>query len=205
MPVILGRANLTSGEMFLAGNRYVLQNGTIDFLNPVRTEAVVNIRAQTVIDQYNIALNIQGPTERLHTDYSSDPALPPVDIINLIAFGKTTESAAANPSPGGSMGAQSLLAQGVSSQVSSRVAKAVGLSHLSIDPALGGNGQDPGARIAIQQRVTSNLYVTFASDVTSTQRQAVEMQYQLNPKWSLSGVRDQNGGFGGDVHYKKDF
>jgi len=204
-PVILGRATLTSGEMFLAGNRYVLQNGTIDFLNPVRTEPVVNIRAQTVIDQYNIAMNIEGPVERLHTDYTSDPALPPVDIINLIAFGKTTESAGANPSPGGSMGAESLLAQGISSQVSSRVAKVAGISHLSIDPALGGNGENPGARIAIQQRVTGNLYVTFATDVTSTQRQAIEMQYQFNPKWSMSGVRDQNGGFGVDLHYKKDY
>ena len=103
------------------------------------------------------------------------------------------------------MGAQSLLAQGISNQVSSRVAKVVGLSHLSIDPALGGNGLNPGARIAIQQRVTSNLYMTFATDVTSTERQAIELQYQFNRKWSMSGVRDQNGGFGADVHYKKDY
>lgn len=205
MPVVLGRATLNSGEMFLAGNRYVLQNGTIDFLNPVRTEPVVNIRAQTKIDQYNIALNVQGPIERLHTEYTSDPTLPPVDIINLIATGKTTEAAAANPSPGVTSGAESLLAQQVSNQVTSRVAKVAGISHLSVDPALGGNGENPGARIAIQQRVTGNLYITFATDVTSTQREAIEAQYQFNRKWSMSGVRNQNGGFGVDVHYKKDF
>jgi translocation and assembly module TamB len=205
LPVILGRATLNSGEMFLAGNRYVLQNGTIDFLNPVRTEPVVNIRAQTKIDQYNIALTVQGPIERLHTEYTSDPTLPPVDIINLIATGKTTEAAAANPSPGITSGAESLLAQQVSNQVTSRVAKVAGISHLSIDPALGGNGENPGARIAIQQRVTGNLFVTFATDVTSTQRQAIEMQYQFNRRWAMSGVRDQNGGFGVDLHYKKDY
>ena len=205
MPVILGRATLNSGEMFLAGNRYTLQNGTIDFLNPVRTQPVVNIRAQTKIDQYNIALNVEGPIERLHTEYTSDPTLPPVDIINLIATGKTTEAAAANPSPGITSGAESLLAQQVSNQVTSRVAKVAGISHLSIDPALGGSGENPGARIAIQQRVTGNLYVTFATDVTSTQRQAIEMQYQFNRTWSMNGVRDQNGGFGVDLHYKKDY
>jgi translocation and assembly module TamB len=205
MPVVLGRATLNSGEMFLAGNRYTLQNGTIDFLNPVRTEPVVNIRAQTKIDQYNIALNVEGPIERLHTEYTSDPTLPPVDIINLIATGKTTEAAAANPSPGITSGAESLLAQQVSNQVTSRVAKVAGISHLSIDPALGGSGENPGARIAIQQRVTGNLYVTFATDVTSTQRQAIETQYQFNRTWSMNGVRDQNGGFGVDLHYKKDY
>ncbi|HSM85587.1 MAG TPA: translocation/assembly module TamB domain-containing protein, partial [Candidatus Limnocylindrales bacterium] len=201
----LGRTTLTRGEVFLAGNRYVLQSGTLDFLNPVRTAPVVNIHARTTIDQYNITLNIDGPIERLHTEYTSDPALPPVDIINLIAFGKTTEAAGANPAPTGAMGAQSLIAQGISSQVSGRIAKFAGISHLSIDPALGGNGQDPGARIAVQQRVTSNLFVTFATDVTSTQRQAIEVEYQLNRRWSVSGVRDQNGGFGVDGHFHKDF
>jgi hypothetical protein len=31
------------------------------------------------------------------------------------------------------------------------------------------------------------------------------MQYQFNRTWSMNGVRDQNGGFGVDLHYKKDY
>ncbi len=207
-PVILGRANLTGGEFFLAGNRYEVQHGTIDFLNPVRTEPVLNIQVKTRIDEYNITLALNGPVERLQTTYTSDPALPPVDIINLIATGKTVESAAANPSPSptSAMGAQSLLASGISSQVSGKIAKLAGVSQLQIDPGLGtDNGQNPGARIAIQQRVTSNLLVTFATDITSTQRQAIQIEYKFNPKWSISGTRDQNGGFGVDGRYRKDF
>jgi translocation and assembly module TamB len=207
-PVILGRSNLTSGEFFLAGNRYEVQHGTIDFLNPVRTEPVLNLQVKTVINEYNITLGLNGPIDRLQTTYTSDPALPPVDIINLIASGKTVESAAANPSPSptSAMGAQSLLASGISSQVSGKIAKLAGVSQLQIDPGLGtDNGQNPGARIAIQQRVTSNLLVTFATDVTSTQREAIQVEYKFNPKWSVSGTRNQNGGFGMDGRYRKDF
>ncbi|HVG90127.1 MAG TPA: translocation/assembly module TamB domain-containing protein, partial [Alphaproteobacteria bacterium] len=207
-PVILGRTNLAGGEFFLAGNRYEVQHGTIDFLNPVRTEPVVNIRVKTRIDEYDINLALNGPVERLQTTYTSDPALPPVDIINLIATGKTVESKAANPSPSptSAMGAQSLLASGISSQVSGKIAKLAGVSQLQIDPGLGSdNGPNTGARIAIQQRVTSNLLVTFATDVTSTQRQAIQIEYKFNPKWSVSGTRDQNGGFGVDGRYRKDF
>lgn len=207
-PVILGRSNLTGGEFFLAGNRYQVDHGTIDFLNPVRTEPVLNIQVKTRIDEYNITLALNGPLERLQTTYTSDPALPPVDIINLIATGKTVESAAANPSPSptSALGAQSLLASGISSQVSGRIAKFAGVSQLQIDPGLGtGTGQNPGARVAIQQRVTSNLLVTFATDITSTQRQAIQIEYKFNPKWSVSGTRDQNGGFGVDGKYRKDF
>ncbi len=207
-PVILGRTNLTGGEFFLSGNRYQVDHGTIDFLNPVRTEPVLNIQVKTRIDEYNITLALNGPMERLQTTYTSDPALPPVDIINLIATGKTVESAAANPSPSptSALGAQSLLASGISSQVSGKIAKLAGVSQLQIDPGLGtDNGQNPGARIAIQQRVTSNLLVTFATDITSTQRQAIQIEYKFNPKWSVSGTRDQNGGFGVDGRYRKDF
>jgi translocation and assembly module TamB len=207
-PVILGRSTLTGGEFFLAGNRYQVDHGTIDFLNPVRTEPVLNIQVKATIDQYNITLGLNGPVERLQTTYTSDPALPPVDIINLIARGKTVESAAANPSPSptSALGAQSLLASGISSQVSGKIAKLAGVSQLQIDPGLGtGNGQNSGARVAIQQRVTSNLLVTFATDITSTQRQAVQMEYKFNPKWSVTGTRDQNGGFGVDGRYRKDF
>jgi translocation and assembly module TamB len=203
-PVILGRTNLTGGEMFFAGNRYVIQHGVVDFLNPVHTQPVVNLQVTTLVDQYNISLNFQGPVEHLITTYTSDPALPPVDIINLLAFGKTTEAAAANPSTPGNMGAQTVLAQGLG-QVSNRIEKFAGISHLAIDPALGGDNHNQGPRIAIQQRVTSNLLVTFATDVTSTQRQVIQMEYKLNKKWSVSGVRDQNGGLGIDTKFHKDF
>src|SRR5258708_12575887 len=134
-PVILGRSNLAGGELFFAGNRYVIQNGAIDFLNPVRTEPVVNLQVSTTVDQYNINLNFQGPVDHLQTTYTSDPPLPPVDIISLLAFGKTTEASAANPSTPGNMGAQAVLAQSVG-KVTSRLQKLAGLSHLSIHPPL---------------------------------------------------------------------
>jgi translocation and assembly module TamB len=205
-PVILGRTNLTGGEFFLANNRYEIQQGTIDFVNPVHTEPVLNVQVKTTINDYNITLGLSGPVDRLQTTYTSDPALPPVDIINLIALGKTTEAASATPSPTTSLGAQSVLASGISSQVSGKIAKLAGVSQLQIDPGIGSdNGQNAGARIAIQQRVTSNLLVTFATDVTSTQRQAIQVEYKLNPKWSVSGTRDQNGGFGLNGRYRKDF
>jgi translocation and assembly module TamB len=203
-PVILGRAHLNGGDLFLGGNRYVLQSGAIDFVNPLRTEPIVNAQIKTKINQYDISMTIQGPVESLKTSYTSEPPLPPVDIINLLAFGHTTEGGGSPVAPG-NLGAQSALVQGLGSAVSSRVQKFAGLSYFSIDPALGGANQNAGARVVIQERVTSNLVVTYSTDVTSTQRQAIQLEYRLNNRWSVSGVRDQNGGFGGTVNYHKSF
>ena len=202
-PVILGRINLSDGELIFSGNRYLVQSGTIDFRNPSRTEPVVDIAANTTIQQYEIQMHFWGPADQLHTNYSSDPALPPADVINLIAFGKTSEAAAANPTPPGTLGAQSLLASQVSSQVSSRIEKLAGLSQLSIDPVLGGGEQGPGARVAVQQRVTSKVFVTFATDVTSTQQQAIKLEYQMSRRASVTLVRNQNGGLSFETSFRK--
>jgi translocation and assembly module TamB len=216
-PVVLGRINLSGGDLIFQGNRYVLQGGTIDFVNPSRTTPNVNVSVATTIDQYNITMRFEGPVDRLRTSYTSDPALPPAQIINLVAFGKPTDPAlgSANPSAPGSLGAQSSLASSATNsvasgaaglaagQVTNRVEKIAGISHLSVDPTLGGNQQNPGANVTIQQRVTGKLFVTFSTDVTSTQRQVIQLQYQATPRVSISGTRDQNGGFGFDTRIKK--
>jgi translocation and assembly module TamB len=186
--------------LIFRGNRYFLQPSTIDFINPVRTEPIVNAVIDTTVQEYDIHLRFRGPVDHLQTTYSSDPALPHADIINLLVFGKTVESAEANP---GNLGAQSLIASSVSSQITGRVAKVAGISHLSVDPVLGDDTRDPGARITLQQRVTGNLFVTFSADVTGTQKEVIQLEYQATPKVSLSGVRDKNGGFAVDMRFRK--
>lgn len=206
-PVIIGRASLTGGDVIFLGNRYVVQGGTIAFVNSSETEPVVNLEVQTDIQQYKISLRFRGPIDRLQTSYSSDPALAQADIIHLIAFGNTEEAANAAPSQSTTQSAEALVASQVSGQVTGKLEKALGVSQISLDPQLGATtaNQQQGARLTVRQRVTSKLYVTFSSDVTTTQFSAVQLQYQLNNKWSVSGVRDQNGGFGLDGRYHKSF
>ncbi|MGA8233391.1 MAG: translocation/assembly module TamB domain-containing protein [Candidatus Acidiferrales bacterium] len=204
-PVLLGRATLSGGEIFFMGNRYEVQNGTIDFSNPARTEPNLNIYVTTTVQQYNVTLNFVGTPDKLRTNYSSTPPLAPADIINLVAFGQTSEQSASAGSTPATLGAESVLAEGVSSQVGSRLGKLAGISQLTIDPSLGGNSQDPGARVAIQQRVTGSLLVTFSTDVTTTQSEAIEVEYQPKKQVSFSVLRDQNGGYGVGVRIHKAF
>ena len=201
-PVVLGRVNLNSGDLIFRGDRFVIQSGTLDFANPARTNPVVDFTADTSIQQYDIHLHFQGQADNLKTTYTSDPALPPADIINLLAFGETTEASAANPAPG-NLGAENLLASAVTSQITDRVQRIAGISQLSVDPVLGGGQQGAGARITIQQRVTGNLFITVSTDVSGTQRNVIEIQYKLSPRVSLSAVRDQNGGIGVSTKFKK--
>ena len=203
-PVILGRIALNSGELFFQGKRFEIENGTIAFANPVRTEPVLNLYVKTVVEQYNITINFSGSLDRLKTNYTSDPSLAPVDIINLLAFGQTTAEKASNGSTPASLGAQNALAQGVAGQVASKVQNLTGISQLTIDPTAG-NNQNPGAQVAIQERVTGTLLLTFSTDVTSTQKQTVQLQYEPKKQVKISVLRDEYGGYGVDVRYHKVF
>jgi translocation and assembly module TamB len=204
-PVMLGRINLSGGDLLFNNERFVLQGGTIDFVNPTETQPVLNISVNTTVQQYKVAMRLEGPVDRMRTSYSSDPALPPADIIHLIAFGNTSEASAANPSPPGNLAAEEKIASAVSGQVSSRVAKFAGLSQLSIDPTLGGSGSQssPGATITVQQRVTSQIFVTFSTDITQTQNEVIQLEYKKSPRLSFSATRDQNGGVAFDTRIHK--
>jgi translocation and assembly module TamB len=198
-PVLLGRTDITGGEIFFGGNRYTVESGVVQFVNPVHTEPVVNIVVTTTVQQFDISMNFTGPIDRLRTTYTSDPPLAPVDIINLVATGHTTEAASTSQtSP------ESVIAGQLTGQFSSRVEKFAGVSSLTIDPQVGGAQGNTG-RLAVQQRVTKNLYFTFSTDLRSSTGQIVEVEYQVSKRYAVSTTRDENGGYTVEVKVHKRF
>ncbi len=196
---MIGRTELTSGDIFFMKRQYHLERGIITFANPNQTEPVVNMQITTTINQYNLSLTIRGPIEKLQTSYVSDPPLPPVDIINLIARGQTTQEGAPT-----SFGASTVLAQGLG-QVGNQASKLTGVAGLQIDPLIGGDNANPSARIGLQKQVTKNFIFTFSTDVTQPQNEVVQGEYQLNKRWSVSLVRNETGGFAVDGKFHTNF
>lgn len=205
-PVVLGRVALSQGEIFFMGKRYEIQSGTIEFPNPVRTEPVLNVYAKTTVSQYDITLNFVGTVDRLRTNYTSTPPLSEADIIHLIAFGTTAELAATTPSVPTSVAAESILAQGVSSQVAGRLEKLTGISQITLDPLVtDSSGANAGSQIGVQERVSGSLLLTFSTSVTNTQAQTVEVQYSAAKNVRVSVLRDYNGGYALDIRFRKTF
>ena len=86
-----------------------------------------------------------------------------------------------------------------------QVQKLAGISSLQIDPLIGGNNRNPSARLAIQQRVTKDFFFTFSTDVTSTQDQVVQGEYQISNRWSVSALRNENGNVAVDAKFHSAF
>ena len=209
-PILLGHIRLLSGEMMFRGNRYRLTRGDINFSNPFRLVPVLGIEATTTIRQYEITLNFSGPADKLILSYRSDPPLPASDIVGLLALGRTSEESelrTATPVQSPELGATTLLSEAISSQIGWRVERLFGISRFKVDPFLAGTGseQNASARITIEQQLTRDLTVTYITNVTSTQQQVIQVEYNVRRDVSLIFLRDQNGTFGIDVKFKKRF
>lgn len=210
-PILLGNLRLLSGEFQFRGNRYRLTRGDIIFSKPFRIDPELNIEAVTIIRQYEITLNFTGSASKLNLAYRSDPPLPSSDIIGLLALGRTGEESKlrAGPTPVQSpeMGATTLLSEAIASQIGGRVERLFGISRFKVDPFLAGigNEQNASARLTIEQQVTRDLTITYITNVTSTQQQVIQVEYNVRGDVSLVLLRDQNGTFSVSVKFKKRF
>ncbi len=212
-PILLGHIHILSGDLNFAGNRYRVARGDLNFANPFRLDPVLSVEASTTIQQYEITLNFNGPASKLSLAYRSDPPLPANDIVTLLALGKTSSEAevrSGGTTQGGGSGASALLSEAISSQLGGRLERLFGITRLRVDPGLGGVGsagssQSAAARVTVEEQITRNLTITYISNVTSTQQQVIQVEYNVNRNVSIIALRDQNGTFGLDIKFKKRF
>jgi translocation and assembly module TamB len=210
-PILLGHIHVISGELFFHDSKYQVTRGDLNFANPFRMDPTINVEATTNIQQYELTLNFSGQASKMSLSYRSDPPLPPTDIVTLLAMGQTSTEVASRTgglSQGGSSGASALLSEAISSQLGGRVERLFGITRFRVDPGLaglgaGGSGQNAAARVTVEQQVSSNLTVTYVSNVSSTQQQVIQVEYNVTRSISVVALRDQNGTFGVDVKFKK--
>jgi translocation and assembly module TamB len=215
-PILLGHIHVLSGDLYFHDNRYRVTRGDLNFANPFRMDPVINFEATTNIQQYEITLNFSGQASKMSLSYRSDPPLPGNDIVTLLALGQTSSEAAMHGGVTGqagssnSSGATALLSEAISSQLGGRVERLFGITRFRVDPGLASFGttnsnQNVGARVTVEQQVTRDLTVTYVSNVSSSQQQVIQVEYNLNRNISIVGLRDQNGTFGVDIKFKKRF
>ncbi|OFW22878.1 MAG: hypothetical protein A3H27_02340 [Acidobacteria bacterium RIFCSPLOWO2_02_FULL_59_13] len=194
-PSWLGRIGNLQGELFIAGRRYSVNRGEITFLNPFRVEPFLNLSLQARVQQYDITLEFTGPPDRLSVAYRSDPPLPVSDILSLLVAGSSRE-ATLGTSAGRAVpevGANALLSQALTAQIGSRLDRIFGTGRIRIDPQLAGFGRPANASVAFEQQLADNFTVLYITNVTSVQQQTVRAEWAVSPRFSVVGIRDQNG------------
>ncbi len=212
-PVLLGRVTITQGEITFFGTKYTINQGSINFLNPVKLEPILNLDVETKVRGIDVILTFAGPLNKLTVTHRADPPLEFSEVVALLATGRTPTSdptlaarqSAADSSSLGQLGASALVGQAIANPLSSRLQRFFGVSKLKIDPRLTGVENNPQARLTVEQQVTRNLTFTYITDLARSNQQIVRIEWWLNRQVSLVAVRDENGIFGVDALYKKSF
>jgi translocation and assembly module TamB len=210
-PALLGRVNITEGELLFFGNKYTINQGSISFFNPARIDPILNIDLETKARGVDVILTVSGPLNKLNVNYRSDPPLQFGDIVALLATGRAPTDPSlgwgvTGPSSGFSdLGASALLGAALANPTSDRLQRFFGVSRIKIDPQLTGITGSPEARLTVEQQVTPEILFTYISDVSSTSTQLFRVEWSLSRQWSAILVREENGYVGLDFAFKKRF
>jgi len=203
-PTILGRIQITDGSATFAGTKYELQRGDIYFSNPVRIDPTIDLDATARVETYDLTVGLHGTASNLKPTYRSEPPLSEADIFALLALGRTQEEAQLYQEQQVQQGTDpttsALLGGALNATVSNRVGKLFGGGSVKIDPAFVGTLGNSSARITVQQQLTRQLSVTYATNVNSTAQQLLQGQYDLTPNVAIVVARDETGVF--SVVYK---
>ncbi|HWP84987.1 MAG TPA: translocation/assembly module TamB domain-containing protein, partial [Terriglobia bacterium] len=194
-PAWLGRIGILGGEILFAGKRYNVNRGEISFVNPFRFEPILSLSVQARVQRYDIAMDFSGPPDRLTVTYRSDPPLPTSDILALLVAGRAREtSLETSPNqPLPEVSADALLSQALQSQIGSRLDRLFGSGRVRLDPQISGLGRSANASVALEQQLGEDISVLYITDVTSTQQQTIQAEWNISPKLSVVAIRDQNG------------
>jgi autotransporter translocation and assembly factor TamB len=223
-PLLFGRAEIESGEVTFEGKRYVVTRGTIDFNNPTRIEPFFDIEAETRVrvpgETYRVTVRLAGTFERLLPEFTSDPPLPPVEVLALlfsdVAPGQDVEfrQYSTDITPQQQLlreRATRALTGALSSEVGRVVEQTFGVDTFQLTPSLVDPNQqssrlDPAARLTIGKRISERLYLTYSRSLSSSTRdQIVLLEYDQTDRFSWILSRNEDRTYALEVRVRRSF
>jgi translocation and assembly module TamB len=211
-PLLFGRTEIDRGYLTFEGKRYTVTRGTIDFNNPTKIQPFLDLEAETRVrapgETYIITVRVNGTADHLDPQFTSDPPLPPVEVLSLlfgdIGPGRDVElqQYRTDITPQQELlreRAARALTGAVSSEVGRAVQQAFGVDTFQITPSLVDPTQqssrlDPAARLTIGKRLSDRAYLTYARSLSSsTADEIIVLEYDQTDRfsWILSRNEDR--------------
>jgi hypothetical protein len=213
-PSVVGRADIERGEVRFEGRRYLVTRGSLDFTNPERLMPFFDVEAETRVrvpgQTYRVRLRMAGTTERLQPEFTSDPPLPPLDILTMLfsditPSGDVELSAQQRPNEREQRLLEARATRALTGTLSAEVGKVVqdtfGIDSFQITPLLVDPYQqsarlnvNPSARITLGKRISDRIYLTYARSLTSSTRDEIillEFDQSDTLAWILSQNEDR--------------
>jgi len=189
------------GEISFNGNKYKLERGDVTFANPAKTQPIIDLEATTRVRDYDITVQFRGDASvanGLKVTWQSEPQLPEATSSPCwlwAAPGRVCLRGSAGSFGLGGDASNLLINQALNSTVNSRLQRLFGASRVKIDPQGLANETAVvrGPQVTVEQQVASNLTLTYSTNVSVSNQQIIQLEYNVTRTISIVALRDQNG------------
>ncbi len=205
-PIVSGRAQVNTGTVTFQKKTFEVKKGIIDFINPYKTEAQIDIESETTIRTWTIKLAIKGTPDNLDLKLSSVPTETDADILSLILFGRTAHELTA-----GEGGAQrttgQIMAGMIADTYGAELKKTTGVDILQVETNGSSDGQETaGVKVTVGKHLSDRMTVKYA--VSSKDGEIIQRaitEYKLLENILVSGFQDNQGIFGTELVFRIEF
>ena len=187
-PVVFGTVLSQDGRFVFRNRDWTLASATVRFADPRRLDPYLDVQAATRIGEYDVTMQITGPSSNVQVRFTSVPRLSQNDLLSLVAFGVT--GGELRESPG--------------AVVLGEVGKLLARNLPGAESAISGFRVSTGSAnsTAAEQRGfqgEERPSVGPAQNTPGGRKEKVRVEYQLLAPLYLSGEYDRDGGYGADV------
>src|SRR6185295_8589445 len=207
-PVVLGRAEaLEGGEVYVGltkggeaaavgerRDRYIIQRGTVDFNNSLRTEPTLDIEAIHDLsvkgENYVVTLRATGTPTDLRTELTSDPPLDERDISAMLITGRSYQELQQQSAIVGFARESAIdyLSGKLTSNVLENAGAALGLDTVTIEPANLASESDVTARLTVGKDITPAFGLVYSQNLAGSRDQAWIVNYSTFKNFVVRGI-----------------
>lgn len=215
------------------GTEFIVSEGLVNYDSTNTLNSLfVNLTAIAKISVYDIKMEVIGSDDDLKVNMESNPTLSKEDIFSLLALGVTSDFAKnledKDRTSLTTIGLGTLIVDQL--KINEGLDSTLGLK-LSVLPEIGDNDSTPiqnskneaisknktATKLRIQKKISNKVGLTFANTFGSSegQKQEMNIDYNINKKWSIQGVFESDSGseagdnesnsVGADIKYRWDF
>ncbi|HEX5749835.1 MAG TPA: translocation/assembly module TamB domain-containing protein [Archangium sp.] len=212
---IYGEVRVLRGEVEVMGRRLTVQNSSqVRFTGPAAMP-YINATAEYANERAGVKvfITVRGQGKEFTIKPTSEPPLPETEIYTLLATGRRTLKAGGGGSSMNQEQVASVLGSALASQARKALAAKLPLDVFTIEA---GEEGFSGARLEVGTYLTDDLYLGYTGRLGAAQTQsgsstrrennnAVRLEYQFSPQWSVEGEYGDAQQGGADVIWSKDY
>ncbi len=203
-PVLLGDVEAVRGDVYFQDRKFRVVRARLSFANPAAIEPYLDFRGETFLKDYRVTFTLSGLLDRLRPEFASSPALPPEDVLALLALGesfKRTYSYEVSTQ----MGTGSLLSFQLAEEAKKRAEKLFALDSIRIDPFVLGASSEMTARLTVGKKISRNINLLYSTNLSSQREDLVRLEWEFSDGFALVGMRDERGRLSLDAKIRKRF